>query len=174
MASDQRFAAPGRWAHAGHSIVVEGVFVGATGATVVALWFLVQDLGTGTPLRTPALLGAALFHGIRDPAMVHVTAPLVAAYTVVHVATYVAFGLAVAGLFAAAERQPRVLFAIFMLLCCGAVAFLAMVTVLMYWLVDALTLLAALAANMLAALAMGAVVLSVHRRVLRHARSAGE
>jgi hypothetical protein len=155
-------------------VLLEGAVAGATGAAVVALWFLVQDLGLGVPFRTPALLGAALFQGIQDPTMVRVTVPLVAGYTLVHLAMYVAFGVAAAGLFALAERQPRVLFGIFMLFCCLAVAFLAAVVILAHWLVDELTPMAVLAANLVAGLAMVAMLLYLHRRLLPYARSAGE
>lgn len=43
----------------------EGVTVGLIGAAIVMLWFFLVDLAAGAPLRTPALLGAALFDGAR-------------------------------------------------------------------------------------------------------------
>ena len=48
--------------------VREGIWAGLLGAAAVAIWFLAYDAVAGLPLRTPALLGAALFHGLRDPA----------------------------------------------------------------------------------------------------------
>ena len=44
-----------------------------------------------------------------------------------HLAGFVVMGLAVSGLFALAEREKRVLALIFMLGCCLAVVFVAMV-----------------------------------------------
>jgi hypothetical protein len=56
----------GRW-------VVEGAVGGTIGAGILAVWFLLYDLAEGQPLRTPALLGAALFHGLRDAAALRIT-----------------------------------------------------------------------------------------------------
>ena len=43
----------------------EGITVGLIGAAIVMLWFFIVDLAAGVPLRTPALLGAAVFEGVR-------------------------------------------------------------------------------------------------------------
>ena len=83
-----------------HPILLEGFMVGMTGAAAVAVWFLVGDLASGAPFHTPALLGAALFHGLRDAGALVITPRLVGAYTVVHCALFVLFGWAAAGLFA--------------------------------------------------------------------------
>ena len=65
-------------------VVREGIVGGLLGAVGVALWFLAYDAAAGAPLRTPALLGAALFHGLREPGALVITMPLVLQYTVVH------------------------------------------------------------------------------------------
>src|SRR5262249_52870442 len=96
----------------------EGLIAGLAGAVAVALWFLLYYLAAGVPLRTPALLGAALFHGLRDPGTLVITTPLVLQYTVVHGLVFVGFGWAAAGLLALADREPRLLFGFFMLFCC--------------------------------------------------------
>src|SRR5262245_44253217 len=62
----------------------EGMVGGLIGAAAVAVWFLLYDLAAGVPLRTPALLGAAVFHGVRDAGAVTVSLPLVLQYTAVH------------------------------------------------------------------------------------------
>jgi hypothetical protein len=59
-------------------IAREGLVSGLLGAGVVALWFLLYDAAAGVPLRTPALLGAALLHGLRDPSTLAISMPLVA------------------------------------------------------------------------------------------------
>ena len=71
----------------------EGITVGLIGAAIVMLWFFIADLAAGVPLRTPALLGAALFDGARSE-VVTPTARLVVGYTAVHLAGFVALGLA--------------------------------------------------------------------------------
>ena len=121
----------------GHALR-EGVTVGLIGPATVMGWFFIVDLAAGMPLRTPALLGAALFDGVRAEAVTP-TARLVVGYTAVHVAGFVALGLGVAGLFALAEREKRVLALIFIFGCCLAVVFLAMVYALSQWLGQAVT-----------------------------------
>src|SRR5206468_1198394 len=49
-------------------VAQEGFVAGALGAAAVAVWFLLYDTAAGAPLRTPALLGAAVLEGLRDPA----------------------------------------------------------------------------------------------------------
>lgn len=144
----------------------EGITVGLIGAAIVMLWFFIVDLAAGVPLRTPALLGAALFDGARSE-VVTPTARLVVGYTAVHLAGFVALGLGVAGLFALAEREKRVLALIFMLGCCLAVVFLAMVYLLAQWLGQAVTPAIFLAGHILGAAAMVGALAYFHARLLR-------
>ena len=78
-----------------------------------------------------------------------------------------ALGLGVAGLFALAEREKRVLALIFMLGCCLAVVFLAMVYLLAQWLGQAVTRAIFLAGHILGAAAMVGALTYVHGRLLR-------
>src|SRR6266851_1482749 len=117
-------------------IAREGLVAGLLGAAAVAVWFLIYDTVAGVPLRTPALLGAALFHGLRDPAALIVTAPLVLEYTFFHGLAFILFGWLAAGLLALADREPRLLFAFIMLFCCFEVFVFAMIATLAYWLLE--------------------------------------
>ena len=150
----------------GHALR-EGVTVGLIGAATVMGWLFIVDLAAGMPLRTPALLGAALFDGVRDAAAVTVTARLVAGYTAVYLAGFAALGLGLAGLFALAEREKRVLALIFILGCCLVVVFLAMVYALSQWLGQAVTPAIFLTAHVLAAVAVVGVLAYFHGRLLR-------
>ena len=80
-----------------------------------------------------------------------ITTPLVLQYTVVHGAAFIVFGLAAAGMLALADREPRLLFAFVMLLCCFEVFFAAMVAILAEWLLEAVPWWTILAGNLLAA-----------------------
>ena len=144
-------------------VVREGLAGGLLGAAAVALWFLAYDAAAGVPLRTPALLGAALFHGLREPSALVVTVPLVLEYTVVHGAAFVVFGLAAAGLLALADREPRLLFAFVMLFCCFEVFFASLVVILAEWLFEAVPWWTILAGNLLAALVMMGYFFRGHR-----------
>jgi hypothetical protein len=154
--------------------VPEGILVGLIGAGIVMLWFLAVDLAAGIPLRTPALLGAALFHGARSVGAVPATLPLVLGYTAVHLVGFVALGVGVAGLVALAEREKRVLWLIFMLGCCLSVVFMVMVYVLAQWLQQAITPAVVLAGHVLAGLGALAVLVYRHRRLVREFPTSAE
>src|SRR6266545_674556 len=155
-------------------VLYEGVLVGLAGAIAVAAWFFVYDLAEGTPFRTPALLGAALFEGLRDPAVLTITPALVFRYTVVHGLVFLVFGLVCAGLFALADYDRHVLFAVFMLFCCFEVAALAAMTVLASWLLDTLRPWVITGANFVAALVMLSILFRDHHVLVRELLTSGE
>jgi len=144
-------------------IAREGLVSGLLGAGAVAVWFLVYDVAAGVPLRTPALLGAALFHGLRDASALVITAPLVAEYTAVHGLAFVLFGWVAAALLALADREPRLLFAFIMLFCCFEVFTFAMIAALAQWLLEAIAWWTILAGNLLASGVMLGYFLRGHR-----------
>ena len=123
---------------------------GTIGAVAIAVWFLCIDVSMGQPFRTPALLGATLFEGLKDPAALHPTVRVVLEYTLVHWVAFVAFGLVAAGLLAAADRDPRLLFVVFMLFCCFEVFALGLISVLAEWLFGVLAWWTLVLANFLA------------------------
>jgi hypothetical protein len=141
----------------------EGLIAGLAGAVAVAVWFLLYDLAAGVPLRTPALLGATLFHGLRDPSALVITMPLVLQYTVVHGLAFVLFGWAAAGLLALADREPLLLFGLFMLFCCFEVFFIAAIAILAERLFETIAWWTILAANILASLVMLGYFFREHR-----------
>jgi hypothetical protein len=140
---------------------------GLLGAAAVAVLFLIYDAAAGVPLRTPALLGAALFHGLRDPAALVITMPLVLEYTFFHGLAFVLFGWAAAGMLALADRDPRLLFGFIMLFCCFEVFVFAMIATLAYWLLETIAWWTILVGNLLAAGVMLGSLLSWHRMTWR-------
>ena len=155
-------------------VLSEGILVGLAGAAAVAVWFFVLDLITGAPFRTPALLGAVLFDGLRDPAALTITTRLVLKYTAIHGLAFILFGLAVAGLFAIAERDRHLLFGVFTLFCCFEVAVFAAMMILGSWLLDTLQPWAILGGNLVAALVMLGILLRDHHFSLHELRTSGE
>ncbi len=156
------------------SVLVEGVVVGFAGAAAVAISFLLYDLAEGAPFRTPALLGAALFHGLRDASALTVTPRLVLEYTVRHGLAFILFGLGAAGFFALVDRDRRVLFAVFMLFCCFEVFVLAMITALAAWLFNTLQPWTIIGCNLVAALIMLAILFRDHSRSLGELMTSAE
>ena len=155
-------------------VLYEGILVGLAGAAAVAAWFFVLDLVAATPFRTPALLGAVLFDGLRDPAALTITPALVLKYTAVHGLAFLIFGWAIAGLFALAERDRHLLFGVFMLFCCFEVAVLAAMMILGAWLLDTLQPWAILGGNLVAALVMLGLLFRDHHFSLHELRTSGE
>ena len=156
------------------TMIREGAIVGMAGATVVAIWFLLYDLAAGAPFRTPALLGGALFEGLREPSALIITPGLVLKYTVAHGLAFLAFGLATAGLFALVDYERRVLFAVFMLFCCFEVFFAGMVMTLAGWLLEEIPIWTIFGANFLAAIVMLGILFRRHHRVPSEMLSVGE
>jgi hypothetical protein len=155
------------------TVLLEGAIAGIIGAVMVAAWFLAYDLLRDAPLQTPSLLGAALFEGSSHAAPVQTSTRLVVQYTIVHNLVFVVFGCALAGLFAIADRDSRFLFAIFMLLCCFQVAFLALLVVLAEWLLDPIPWWAIMIGNVFATIGMLGVLLPRHRPALRRFAETG-
>lgn len=69
-----------------------GLFAGFLAGSVVAIWFLIVDIVTAVPLRTPDFLVQILF-GITDETA---TIPLIIAYTVLHYAVFAMIGVVTA------------------------------------------------------------------------------
>jgi hypothetical protein len=151
----------GPWAN----ILFEGIVAGLVGGTVVAVWFLLCDLGTDAPFRTPALLGGVLLEGIYDPAAIQASVPLVFGYTVLHYATFVLFGLVVSCLVAASEREPILLLGVLILFACFEVFFLGFAALLSHSLLDQIGWSTIVAGNLLAAAAMIGFFFLRHRRL---------
>ncbi|MFQ5945853.1 MAG: hypothetical protein ACE5NC_06320 [Anaerolineae bacterium] len=135
-------------------VIREGVIAGVLGAVLVAIWFLLFDAVQGQPLRTPALLGAAVFQGLRDPQALEITVGIVLGYSVLHGLAFLVFGILCAFLIVAAEREPSLLLAFIALFACFSVFFLGLLWVLAEWLLGAISWWAVLVANLLAAAAM--------------------
>ena len=87
----------------------DGVVAGVLGAASVAVWFFVLDLLAGRPFFTPAVLGASVLQLFGGEFGGRGLAFHVAVYTVIHVAAFVALGIAAALATNAMERKPRAL-----------------------------------------------------------------
>jgi hypothetical protein len=149
-------------------IVREGVVAGVIGATAVAVLILVFDVAVGAPLQSPAILGSAIFKGIRDPNLVTVSAGPIIGYTVLHGVGFILVGLIAAALVAAAEREPAMVLALLIFFAAFEVFFLALIA---FWALPVLGTLAwweILAGNLVASIAM---LYYFHRRHPGLARS---
>lgn len=143
-------------------IFQEGLTAGLIGAVVVAAWFLAYDLAMGEAFKTPLLLGEAIFNNAA-PATPDTMAPLIIAYTVIHFLGFIGFGLAVAILMAATDREPLVALGVLVVFAIFEVFFFGWVTLIDATLLDQLGWWKIIAANGLALIGIAVYELRVHR-----------
>jgi hypothetical protein len=148
-------------------IAEDGLLCGVTGAAVVALFFLVVDLLEGHPFYTPTLLGSALFLGQDVANVTAAQAPMVMAYTGLHVLLFLIVGTGAAFLVHEMKRQPHVAVVLILLLVCFEGAFFALAAGLMPGVLGELGVGMVIAANLLSAGAMGAYLWHRHPDAFR-------
>jgi hypothetical protein len=144
-------------------VVREGIVAGLFGGAVVAVWFLLYDAVRLRPLHTPALLGAAILQGLRDPALLIPRLDVVVGYSVFHFAVFALFGIVVATCLYAAEREPRILLGLFILFLCFQVFFFGFLQALDVHLAGALPWWNVAIGNLLASVAMVTYFFLSHR-----------
>lgn len=148
-------------------IVREGFIAGLIGATAVAAWFLLVDLVAGRAFFTPAMLGDALFWGVRDPATVRVAFPTVVGYSMFHVLAFVLVGMVTAVLAFAVEKFPPTLFIVAVAFAVFEFGFYLLVATLARPLLGALAWWSVAAGNGIAALGMGTYLWKAHPELQR-------
>ena len=87
-------------------VLFEGLATGLVGAAAVAIWFLVVDLLAGAPLHTPAALGSAVLLGAASASEIELNVGVMAVYSILHLAAFVAVGLAFSLLVQQLEGAP--------------------------------------------------------------------
>lgn len=86
-------------------IALQGLFAGLIGYLTVAIVFAAVNLVMGrSPFHTAAVMGAALFYGVKDPAGVAIRPEYVIAFNGVHLLAFMAFGVAASALADLADR----------------------------------------------------------------------
>lgn len=148
-----------------HRLVARGLLTGAIGAGAVAVWFLLLDAARGEAFFTPAALGAALLLGATSSADVQVTLPIVAAYTMLHLAAFAAIGMAVEWAADRIERAPAVLRAATLAFVLLEALFIGIVGALSQWVLGALGYWAVAIGNVLALASMSMWILATHPRL---------
>lgn len=143
----------------------EGLVTGLVGATAVAAWFLLVDFVSGRPFYTPAMLGSAVFWGLRDPALVEITFPAVIGYTMLHVVAFALVGMIAAVLAALVENFPSTLFIAVVFFAIFEVGFYIVVAILAQPLLGALAWSSVAIGNLIAAGGMGFFLWRAHPQI---------
>ena len=143
----------------------EGFVAGLIGAGGVALWFLIVDTINGRPFYTPALLGSAVFWGLRDPTQVQVAFSTVIGYSMLHVIAFWVVGSVAAALAALVDTVPPTLFLVVVFFAAFEVAFYIVVAVLAQPLLGGLAWTNVAIGNALAAVGMGYYLWRVHPHI---------
>jgi hypothetical protein len=149
------------------SVIKEGIVAGILGAAAVAIWFGILDLVRGEALRTPALLGAAVFD---EPHQM--TAIL--GYTVLHGIAFIVFGIIASFLVEAAERHPMFVFALVIFFTAFEVFFFGATVIAASWILDELSGWAVFVGNVVAAVAMLGFFFRRHRALAHRLADAWE
>lgn len=145
----------------------EGLIAGLLGALVVALFYLVVDLMRGMAFQTPSVLGEVLVLRRPDPTLAAVDAAAVAMYTGVHLLAFLAFGLFLTALVTRAETSSVARYAILQLFIVFELFFFGLLAIASETTRGLFPLESVLAANTLAAIAMGAWIWRNHPRLQR-------
>jgi hypothetical protein len=136
------------------SVLREGTIAGLLGAATVAIWFLIFDVLRGKPFLTPALLGSAVFHGLRDPTGIDPALGPILGYTILHGLAFIAFGVVVAAFIALSESEPALFIAVIILFACFEMFFLGALGAVGASMIGAVVWWAILVGNLLAAIVM--------------------
>ena len=150
-----------------HRWLPEGVAVGFVGGAAVALWFLILDALTRTPLYTPAALGSVLFFGANGPAEMHRTLGTIGGYTIVHFAVFAALGALFTWMVDKVQSTPRqwlIMLLAFILL---DGLFAGTVAVLGEWVIQSIGVWAVAIGNLVAVGIMAAMVWATHPQLRR-------
>jgi hypothetical protein len=143
-------------------ILRDGFVAGLIGAGAVALWFLIVDLVAGHAFFTPAMLGGAVFWGLRDPTHVSIAFPTVVGYTMIHVLAFSLVGIVAAFLAYEVELFPNTLFIVAVFFAAFEFGFYIILAVLAHPLLGALTWWNVAIGNAIAAMGMGYFLWRAH------------
>ena len=76
-----------------HSILREGLLTGLVGALIVAVWYLIYDMGRGQLGYTPNVLGQVFVGRDTTPAVHTIVPQAVADFALLHFVLFFLFGI---------------------------------------------------------------------------------
>lgn len=106
-----------------HKTFAEGILTGLVGAIVVAVWYLVVDIGRGKPLFTPNVLGQVFVQRDTLPTD-HIVPQAVAEYSLLHLIVFAILGIGLVWLTHLASRNPSLRMGVWLGMVIGFLLFL--------------------------------------------------
>ena len=153
-------------------MLADGLIAGVVGYGTVVVFFALWNLATGrSPVYTAGLLGAALFDGLRDPALLALEPGMVLAFNGVHMVAFLAFGFFAAWLVYEAELHPEFWYLAFFFFLSAAVLSYAAVLALSSVVGNLLSPWLVVASTMVGALGVAAYLAGSHRALIRAVRT---
>lgn len=154
-------------------LLADGLIAGFVGYALVVGFFLIWNVAAGRPaFHTAALMGSALFGGLRDPAQLVIEPGMVIAFNGVHLLALLAFGFFAAWLVYETELHPEFWYLAFFLFLVGAVGGYAAVLAVSLVTGSLLSPWLMVAASLVAALGMAGYLAASHRALMRLIRTA--
>ena len=156
-------------------LIAEGLAAGLIGYALIAAFFVALNLAAGrSALYTVALVGEALFTGVREPTAVTLAAGPMLAFNGLHLAACLLFGLFGAWLGHEADRHPEFWYLALFLFLGATVVSYAGVLALIVMVGSPLSTGSIVAASLVAAVGSGTYLVARHRSVVRAVRRARE
>jgi hypothetical protein len=148
-------------------VLAEGIVTGLLGYAAVVAFFAVVNLVAGRPpLHTAAVMGSALFWGVRDSAEAVAGPAPILAYNGIHLVVSLVIGMGAAWLVFQAERHRALWYAVFFIFLAGFIYSVAMMGVFAAEIAQVLTWPLIVFANLCAGVVAGAYLWWAHSRLL--------
>jgi len=144
----------------------EGMIAGLLGASVVAVFYLLFDVGVrGEAMITPSVLGEVLLMRRPDPSLSAVNGTAVGLYTLVHGVAFILFGMLLTALAHRSEHSDLARYAVVQVFIVFLVFFYGLLAVASSTTRGVFPFWSVLAANLLAAATMGTYLWKAHPRI---------
>lgn len=156
-------------------LIIDGLATGLIGYGLVVLFFVVLNVATGrSPFHTAALIGEAVFTGLRDPGAVSMAPGPILAFNGIHLLAYLVFGFFAAWLMYETELHPEFWYLAFFLFIGATVLSYAGILVVVALIGTLIPASAVLGASLLSAVGMAAYLTGSHRSLIRKVEESQE